>query len=344
MLPDAGAARGNTGISQNQYGMKRNSLRLRALIATSALVATLAPSAPTGATPPPGAVPSYCLERGSGYRCTIGPFDVDAGERLEIMTGVAAPSEAGYITSARPSLVDGEGKPVAHHMVHLHHAVWLNPYEDDLTCDSYDQGLPDYERFFAAGKELTNVVMPRGYGYLWDPQISQPYTQSAPWWAFVAHLDGMHGSGEVYVQVDLGFVPEDEAKRMKGIRPVWLDVRNCSSEPVYNIKDKGGPRSVDREAWSYRMPLGGRFVFLGGHLHDGGLKLQLSAGKRHLFTSRAVYAKQNDPWFLTGMTTDTWSPGLRVKKGTRLKLTSVYDASRPWREVMGIMLGALVVK
>jgi hypothetical protein len=91
------------------------------------------------------------------------------------------------------------------------------------------------------------------------------------------------------------------------------------------------------------MPTGGRFVFLGGHLHDGGLKIRLSADKRHLFTSRALYRKRGDPWFLTGMTTDTWSPGLTVKRGTRLKLTSVYNSRRTWRDVMGIMLGALVV-
>ena len=306
------------------------------------LGASLPSALPASATPPPGAVPSYCLERAHGYRCTIGPFDVDAGERLEIMTGIAAPSEAGYITSAKPRLVDGRGRSVAHHMVHLHHAVWLNPYESDLTCDSYDGGLPDYERFFAAGKELTEVDLPRGYGYRWDPQISQPYTQSSPWWAFVAHLDGMHGSSEVYVQVDFGFVPESEGRRMKTIRPVWLDVRNCLSEPVYTVRKGSGRRGLHRETWSYRMPIGGRFVFLGGHLHDGGVKLELSRGRRHLFTSKALYGSHHEPWSLTRMTTDTWSPGLRVKRGERLKLTSVYDTSRTWRDVMGIMLGALV--
>jgi hypothetical protein len=322
--------------------MQKTRKRLATVVA-SLVVATLGPASLSSAAPPPGVVPSYCLESKRGYRCTIGPFDVDSGERLEIMTGVAAPSEAGYITSARPRLVDGSGRRVAHHKVHLHHAVWLNPYEDDLTCDTYDDVLPGYERFFASGKELSDVALPKGYGYLWDPGISQPYTQSSPWWAFVAHLDGMHGSSEVYVELDLGFVPETKARRMKRIRPVWLDVRNCSSDPVYTVKKGSGRQGVHQEKWSYRMPTGGRFVFLGGHLHDGGLKIRLSADKRHLFTSRALYRKRGDPWFLTGMTTDTWSPGLTVKRGTRLKLTSVYNSRRTWRDVMGIMLGALVV-
>ncbi|MDQ4145710.1 MAG: hypothetical protein M3198_18585 [Actinomycetota bacterium] len=316
---------------------------MRTAVAAAVMATALGPLAPSSATPPPGIVPSRCVERASGYRCTIGPFDIAAGEREEIMTGVAAPSRAGYITSATPRLLDGEGRRVAHHMVHLHHAAWLNPYEDDLTCDSYDGGLPAHERFFAAGKELTEVTLPKGYGYLWDPQISQPYTESSPWWTFVAHLDGMHGSSEVYVELDLGFVPKSRGDHIQRIRPVWLDVRNCSSEPAYTVRKGSGRRGVHRESWSYRMPVGGRFVLLGGHLHDGGLKLSLSAAGRHLFTSRAVYGKRSHPWFLTRMTSGTWSPGLRVKKDERVTLTSSYDSSRTRRGVMGIMLGALVV-
>jgi stress up-regulated protein Nod 19 len=323
--------------------MKRVRSRLIAMVAAAIVGMPLGLAAPSYATPPPGAVPSYCLETETGYRCTIGPFDVAAGERLEIMTGVAAPSAAGFITAARPSLVDRNGRRVAPHMVHLHHAVWLNPYEDDMTCDSYDGGFPDYERFFATGKELTDFVLPRGHGYFWDPQLSQPYTQSAPWWAFVAHLDGMHGSSEVYVELELGFVPEDEGDKMTKVRPVWLDVRNCSSEPVYTVKKGSGRRGVHRETWSYRMPVGGRLVFMGGHLHDGGLRLRASSRSGNMFTSRAVYGNANDPWFLTRMTTKSWSSGIRVNKGERLTLTSVYDSSRTRRDVMGIMLGALVV-
>ncbi len=258
-----------------------------------------------------------------------------------MMTGVAAPSEAGYMTSGKAKLVDGDGHPIEHHMVHLHHAVWLNPYEQDMTCESYDGGsFPGYERFFATGKEKTTFELPNGYGYLWDPQLSQPLTQSAPWWAFVAHLDGMHGASDVYIQFDLGFVPEAEAGNVIAIEPVWLDVRNCRSDPVYDVPRQ---RRLHQEHWTYTMPRGGRFVFLGGHLHDGGLRISLrnvTTGE-HIYTSRARYGLKDEPWYLTRMSTWSGTPGLDVSEGHKLRITATYDGTRTRKDVMGIMLGAL---
>ncbi|HWC14971.1 MAG TPA: hypothetical protein VG929_10310 [Actinomycetota bacterium] len=309
------------------------------------LTAALSLPAPVAATPPPGAVPSYCVRTVAGYRCTIGPFDVGAGETVEMMTGVAAPSEAGYMTSAHAKLVDGSGRALEHHLVHMHHAVWLNPYEEDMTCDSYDGGaFPGYERFFATGNELTKVDLPTGYGYFWDPQVSQSYTQSAPWWGFTVHLDGMHGASEAYIQLDMGFVAETEAKAMRNIEPAWFDVRNCSSEPVYDVAKGSGRNGVHREHWTYKMRSSGRFVFLAGHLHDGGLRTSLKnlTTGRHIYTSTATYASADDRRHLTKMSSWSGLPGIAVSEGDKLRLTAVYDSTQSIEGAMGIMVGAFV--
>ena len=314
-------------------------LALAVLVMAATTTATSAAEAPI-----PGVVPSYCLPTGFGYRCLVGPFDIAAGEMHEVITGVAAPSESGYITWGKAELVDGQGRAISHHAVHLHHAVWLNPYERDMTCDSYDGGtFPGYERFFASGKESTKLDLPRGYGYLWDPQVSQPYTGSAPWWAFTAHLDGMHGASDVYVQFDVGYVPESDAADLTNVQPVWLDVRNCSSDPVYDV-NKRGRSELHKERWTYKMTTSGRFVFLAGHLHDGGLRLSLEnlSTNEHVYTSRATYALEAQPWYLTKMSSWSDGRGIDVDKGDKLRLTSVYDSTRSWNDVMAIMIGALV--
>lgn len=41
----------------------------------------------------------------------MGPFEVEADEMLEIMTGVAAPSEAGYMTWGKAKLIPPSGPP-----------------------------------------------------------------------------------------------------------------------------------------------------------------------------------------------------------------------------------------
>ena len=91
------------------------------------------------------------------------------------------------------------------------------------------------------------------------------------------------------------------------------------------------------------MPVGGEFVTLGGHLHDGGKKLVLSdaATGEAVFTSRARYDLRRRPWFLTRMTSFSGAPGIPVSAGEELLLTAVYSAKRRWVDVMGIMVGML---
>lgn len=61
----------------------------------------------------------------------------------------------------------------------------------------------------------------------------------------------------------------------------------------------------------------------------------------HLFTSRARYDMRDEPWYLTKMSLFSELPGIAVEAGDELRLTAVYDSSRNWQDVMGIMLGAL---
>ena len=187
-----------------------------ALLLTLALtVASMSPALASVGPADPGVAAAYssvasrpaegCRPSEIGYRCFYGPVDVPAGEMAEINAPVAAPPEPGYVTSLRATLVDANGDRVAHHMVHLHHAVWINPNKRDSTCASFGQGLPNWDRFFGTGKERTRVVMPEGYGYFWDNK-GNSYSQD-PFWLLTAHLDGMHGQQNVFVRLDLGFTP-----------------------------------------------------------------------------------------------------------------------------------------
>lgn len=314
-----------------------------ALLLLAASVPPVPEAVPERAGPTPGLVPSRCERTPDGYRCIAGPLPVAADQRVEVLSGVAAPAETGYVTAARATLVDARGEPVSHEEVHLHHAVWLNPHREDTTCSSYDAGLPDYERFFASGGERTPVVLPEGYGYHWDPGLPRTITDSSPYWVLVAMLDGVRGRADTFVELRLDFVPESDAQGMVGVTPVWLDVRNCSSHPVYDVPRGAGRDGVHRERWRFRMPTAGRFVFLGGHLHDGGLALRLDnvTTGRELFTSEPVYGRRGGHRALTGMTTLSDVAGIPVGRGEVLRLTALYDSTRPRENVMGIMLGAL---
>jgi plastocyanin len=96
---------------------------------------------------------------------------------------------------------------------------------------------------------------------------------------------------------------------------------------------------------AFTMPESGRIVAAGGHLHGGGLRLDLrdeSCGTR-LFTSEPTWGlplvqpvvHEPGPKHMTEVST---ADGIPVAAGDRLRLDAVYDDSRPHTRVMGIML------
>ena len=308
--------------------------------AAFALVASLAPG--PQATPASDGPTSWCETTAEGYSCTVGPIAVEEGRPTEVIAAVEAPDEPGYLTSFTPALVDVSGEPIDPHAVHLHHAVWLNPQRHDLACKAFDGFLPNPDRFFGAGKELTQVDLPEGFGYRWRPDPEAGARGSV--WGFTALLDGMHGSQQAFVRLDLGFTPAAQAASLTAFRPLWLDVRNCDTNPVFTVAEGSGNGNVYRTSSRLRAPRGGRFVAMSGHLHDGGLRLDLDnlTRDRPIFTSRASYDMAGMPWFLTGMSSFTDPSGPRIRAGDVLRLTAVYDSTRTRHDAMGIMVGALV--
>jgi hypothetical protein len=270
-----------------------------------------------------------CHATKTGYTCFYGPIVIPRGGSTEDYAVVDGLPEAGFITSARATLVRADGASVPRHAVHLHHAVWANLDAQDLTCP----GWPD--RFFATGQERTRIVMPAGYGYHIDGGLL----------GLAYHLDSMHGRHELFLKLKLGFTPDAGGSNLTNIRPVWLDVDNCS-DSEFDVPRNPAP-GRHREVWDWTMPLEGRFVALAGHLHDGGLRLVLrnATTATPMFTSRAVYEHR---WHLTAMTTYADAAGIPVAAGDVLELTAVYNDTRngpgnlAWPDVMGIMVGAFV--
>lgn len=284
-----------------------------------------------------------CTSTESGYKCLYGPFPVEYGmNTYQSGSGLPAvfvrgPADTGFITKARAAMVNANDKPLAHHAFHLHHAVWLNPAREDITCP----GFPA-DRFFATGKERTPMKLPAGYGYHWDATAGD----YPGYWAMNVHLDGMHQgqSKDVWLRLNMDFAP-GAVGDMTDISPLWLDVDNCS-DSEYDVtkgQDEEG-RWKSTRVWRYTMPASGRFVQLAGHLHDGGVALKLlniTTGQR-VFTSRALYEKESDPGYLTRMTSFSNDPGLAVSEGDVLELRSTYKSRMTRFGVMGIMLSAFV--
>ncbi len=266
---------------------------------------------------------------------TVGPYGVVQGAEL-----VPSPPLDGYVVAISATVTDTNGveEPISHIM--LHHVVLSKIGTPDYTRKTftdYDGNtLPAYaQRFYAEGEERTSIVLPTGYGYP---------NRGADHWGMVYMLMNHRDTTEsVYVQYTVRYVT---GETLTAVKPIWLDVRNCESDPIFSVPGDGPMFSTYSQHADFTMPEGGRIVAGGAHLHGGGLKLVLTnqtCGGEKLFESDPTWGlpvirpilHENGPLHMTTFST---TDGISVAAGDKLRLRATYDDSLPHVRVMGIMI------
>jgi hypothetical protein len=320
---------------------------LRSVVAALALSATVGVGPASAAAPANGSTTSAkVLARDTSPKATypgiqhlhytFGPVHLNPGQNLIDLGGIGAaskPKVPGYITAFRPNLtyLDGTVPPVD--VVHLHHGVWL----------------VDGETRWAAGEEKTNVDLPQGFGYRYDP--SQNWVMN-----HMIH-DLFPNEADVLVTWDIDFVP-DSSPAAASIKPVttqWMDVSGPSAYPVFDAKRRAGMRTFtfpdqaaanarglgSQHEWTVKRDV--TLVGTAGHLHPGGLysDLTVTRGGRtvRLFRSEAKYWEPAGPvsWDVA-MTATAPDWRVQLRAGDVVKLSGTYDTSRAsWYESMAIM-------
>jgi plastocyanin len=290
----------------------------------------------------------------------IGPFQIEPGQNniANRSANSQQPQENGWIVGIRPNLEYANGKTPGVDVIHLHHAVWLNLSAPDPTSP----GLP--ERFFAVGEEKTNLKLPPGYGYA--------YKTTDRWLLNYMLHNLTPDRAKVWVSYDIDFIPATSpaAKGIQAARPIWMDVQNGETYPVFDIPRNGGHNgeftypddATDpykggpaKNVWT--VDADGVLLSTAGHVHPGGLRDDLwlqrngavvptarakpgASDTVHLFSSVSHYYEPAGPvsWDVTmSATPDDWR--VQVHKGDKLSVTATYDSARAtWYEGMGIMV------
>lgn len=254
----------------------------------------------------------------------VGPYAVSTSYQL-----VEHPNVDGYVVGMKADLLDGAGNVVPATAVMLHHIVFAKLRARDYTCPG---SLA--ERFYAEGEEHMQVALPAGYGYA---------NRAGDLWGMVYMLMNHHARAQtVSVRYTVTYVT---GETLTPVRPIWLDVHNCAADPIFTVPGTGGKGSTVSRSADFRVPEGGRLVAGGGHLHGGGIRLDLAnttCGRR-LFQSLPTWGgvmptpMMHEPG-PTQMSRFASPTGIAVAAGDTLRLTAVYDNSKPHMRVMGIML------
>ena len=208
------------------------------------------------------------------------------------------------------------------------------------------------------------MSLPSGYGY--------QYKTTDRWILNWMLHNNLPDPKPVWITYDIDLIPASSpmAQGVVAAHPIWMDVRNPSGYPVFDVPSGGGTngtytypdQAVDpygngpaKNDWT--VPTDGVLLGTAGHVHPGGryddlwvtrkgatgLKGHVKPGSpdtAHLFRSVASYWEPAGKvsWdFAASATPTSWRPV--VHKGDVLSITSTYDSSHTaWYESMGIMV------
>lgn len=260
------------------------------------------------------------------------PILVQPYQATQAVQLVDSPRVTGYVTGMSADIVDENGNTVPNNHVMLHHVVFAKIGTADYTCGSMN-GIPA-QRFYAEGEEHFRMALPDGVGYP---------NRASDRWGMLTMLMNHHDVGmKVSVRYTVRYVTGDS---LAPVQPIWLDIHDCSSDPIFDVPGTGGKGSTYSRHVDLKMRMSGGLVTAGGHLHGGGIKLQLSdqTCDRTLFTSLPTWGGQiplplmHEPG-PSHMSSFASPLGIPVAAGSTLRLTAVYDNSRPHTRVMGIMI------
>ena len=355
--------------------MRRRGLVSGALLAAfSGLLVSAAPASAGEEILAPASYPDMTT-----YSCRTEAITIHPGQNLNLLAGtrtcpnaqkISGPGDTsafapgapdGYITRFEPSMVEikpgGELVTPSVWDLHLHHVVWVAP-----------NGGPT----FASGEEKTMPMLPQGYGYKIGGNAN---------WAinYMIHNLTAEGGRQVYLTWEIDWVPETNPD-IKRSRIKWLDVAGAPQiYPVFDAErgfdidgdgefvfpdevptDPAMPGYEERakisNAGTWTVPAGGvTLVFGAGHLHPGGLHVDLEVSRdgtdpgtvngdtpaeiRPLFRSDARYYEPAGAvsWDVS-MTATRPEWRVELKEGDTVSIDVTYDVERAsWYESMGIL-------
>lgn len=221
-----------------------------------------------------------------------------------------------YYRGFHISAVDASDNPYPSSL--LHHLIGLNFERRQVV-------YPVLERLFGIGTETSDVVLPETLGV--PVRKGSRLGFYASW-----HNDLGHDLERVYIRVALPYLPE--VPRL-AVLPIYIDTNNQIGGS--NAFDLPPGRTV--KSYEFTMPIDGRMVAAGGHMHDYGVEVRLEDAQtdRVLLTIRP---KKDQDGHLTGIQRKifgAYSDELRLEAGRRYRVVGVYENTSGELLPMGAM-------
>lgn len=172
-------------------------------------------------------------------------------ERSPLMR-VAWPVE-GWLRGFSLTLRESDGSELPLEL--LHHFVAVNFSRRQLV-------YPVVERLFAVGQETTDVLLP--------PSIGVPVDRGAELGFYAMWSNTLGRDLDLHLETRIPFLSADQRPQMD-VLPLYMDVNNVIGETsTFDL-----PPGESTRAWEFEVPVAGRVLMMGGHLHDYGRWVRL---------------------------------------------------------------------
>lgn len=250
---------------------------------------------------------------------TIGPYDLPNMPPMEnhAMMDLGASHDTpvqrftwpveGWFRGFKLEVIGADGQPLPRHI--MHHMIMVNYDRRQLLYQAA-------ERLMGAGTETDDASIPRSIGV--------PLAPNTNLGLYVAwHNDTGHDLTGVRLRVTMEYTPKNQVPRPLDVMPIYMDVNlTVGGTNTYDVPP--GPSS---KSYEFTMPISGRLLAVGGHLHDYGVRVRLEDAE-----SGKVLTTLNATRDAKGMVTKMGrrlfgvrGSGLKLVAGHRYRVVGEYD-------------------
>ena len=165
----------------------------------------------------------------------------------------------GWFRGFRISLTDAKGNEVPRDVIH--HMIMVNFSRRQLV-------YPAAERLMGVGTETDDVAVPKSIGVPMRPGMK--LGMYVAW-----HNDTGKDLEDVYLKVTMLWTPKNQNPQPVNSLPLYMDVNlTVGGSNTFDV-----PPGKSEKAHEFTLPVGGRLLGVGGHLHDYGVRVRLEDAK-----------------------------------------------------------------
>ncbi|MDX2193149.1 MAG: hypothetical protein NW201_07335 [Gemmatimonadales bacterium] len=218
----------------------------------------------------------------------------------------AWPMEA-WMRGFRVEVRARDGTPLPRHI--MHHMIMVNFDRRQLL-------YPAVERLLGIGTETGDVSLP--------PTIGVPLAAGTRLGLYVAwHNDTGRDLEDVQLRITMQWMPRNQAPRPLDALPLYMDVNlTVGGSNAWDV-----PPGAAQRSWEFTMPVSGRLLGVGGHLHDHGVKVELADAATGRLITR-VRGTRDATGRVTAVERKLFGvsgEGIRLVAGRRYRVTGFYE-------------------